>query len=255
MGLADVLLGSEIKACRHVKYWRHVKYDCNGLHFGICNKTNWIKNLKSTWNRKIVRHAGIATVMHCVVLLLELLCGRNNPGSQVFQRTLFVPKSMDWILNSHRVWMIQTTDTLLLDCKQNVTGSMGAICKSSIPAYVLEWVGQWSVTLRRITERLSCLILFHNIMEQLEDKRTLKMLTYKAREQHHLKHAIRETVFKLQNPYSGRMHVTQREISQHKPNYFYQRFNQHNTTLLLFFFSPCFDRVRCTLSPFMTSWN
>lgn len=106
-------------------------------------------------NRQIVLPAGIATVMHCVVLLLELFCGRNNPGSQVPQSILFFPKSMNWILNSHHVWMIQTTDALLLNCNQNVRGSMGAICKSSIPAYVLEWVGQWSVTPRRITESLS----------------------------------------------------------------------------------------------------
>lgn len=37
-----------------------------------------------------------------------------------------------------------------------------------------------------------CLILFHNIMEQLEDMHTLKMLTYKVREQHPLECAIRE---------------------------------------------------------------
>lgn len=132
--------------------------------------------------------------MHRVVLLFALVLLQKQPWkSSASEDIIFFPKCMDWILNSHHVWMIQTADTLLLDCKQNVRGSVGAICKSSIPAYMLEWVGQWSVTPRRITERL-CLILFHNIMERLEDKRTFKMLAHKLREQHPLLNHQRRSV-------------------------------------------------------------
>lgn len=131
-------------------------------------------------------------------------------------------------------------NTLLLDCKQNVRGSMGAICKSSIPAYVLEWVGQWSVTLCRITDRLSlslsrtlslsvCLILFHNIMEQLEDMHILKILTYKVREQHPLKHINGGKSVWLKG----------RSLNTNPIIVFHQSFYQHN----IYNFCFCFDQL------------
>ena len=65
--------------------------------------------------------------------------------------------------------------------------------------------------------------------------------------QHPPQHAIGGAVFKLQNDIFME-DVTQREMSQHKPNHLYQHFNQQAATLLF----SCFDQVRCTLSPLMT---
>lgn len=128
---SDVLLGSNLRILYAYEIFKTRKWFADSS--GVMLSSHWIMHLYS---------------IHIWAASAAL------QDSQVFQRTSFTSKCMDWILNSHHVWMIQTADTLLLDCKQNVRGSMGAICKSSIPACVLEWVGQWSVTPRHITERL-----------------------------------------------------------------------------------------------------
>lgn len=108
------LLGSEIKACKHIKYLRIVKYNL-GIALGhtslFAKKTpNWIKEI---WI-KIVRHTETATMMHCIAFLLESSVSMD----------IILSNEHGLKLNSHCVWKIQTTHTLLLDCKQNVRGGL-----------------------------------------------------------------------------------------------------------------------------------
>lgn len=91
-----------------------------------------------------------------------------------------------------------------------------------------------------------CLILFHNITEQLEDMHTLKMLTYKVRQQHPLECAIRE-----------KQCLNYKTRTQGGCMWLIGRFLNTNPIISIsvsissvtFFY---FDQVKRTLSPFMT---
>lgn len=158
----------------------------------------WIKKI-STWNRKTVRHTGRATVMHSA--LIRVVVWQKQPWkSSIPKDIIFFRAQIEFWIPIMSGWFKQPT--LCCSIANKMSGGLWAqFVKSSIPACVLEWAGQWSVTPRRITERLSVSSSFHNVMERPRGRaRTLKMLTHKAGGgQHPLERAIRETVFKLQN--------------------------------------------------------
>lgn len=126
----------------------------------------------------------------------------NNTQSRASQTTISLLKRMDWILKSHYVCMIQTTNTLLLNCEQNARGlwgeSMGPICQSSTLVNMLEWVGQSSVTPRHITASLSFISSFLTLWRGFEDR----LLCVNTKWEEIFFRAGPEAVFKVQNPYS-----------------------------------------------------
>lgn len=124
----------------------------------------------------------------------------NNTQSRASQTTISLLKRVDWILKSHHVCMIQTTNTLLLNCEQNARGlwgeSMGPICQSSTLVNMLEWVGQSSVTPRHITASLSFTSSFLTLWRGFEDR----LLCVNTKWEEIFFRAGPEAVFKVQKP-------------------------------------------------------
>lgn len=136
----------------------------------------------------------------------------NNTQSRASQTTISLLKRVDWILKSHHVCMIQTTNTLLLNCEQNARGlwgeSMGPICQSSTLVNMLEWVGQSSVTPRHITASLSFTSSFLTLWRGFED-RLLCVNTKWGRSSSELDQKL---CLKSKNPYS--FSVCVRDLTQ-----------------------------------------